>query len=159
VITGFQAKMACDDAGTGAAPGGASTRFVGLTTFDLPSLEVGTFDATELDQNDGGDPTPAADPFERMRPTGLIKLGATAAEIKYTKANYQRLVALAQLGAGGAEHTFVLTAPDDQTAGTPTVLTTTFKGFVSKVDKVKWEKGNASMIPFEVTVRQKPTHA
>src|SRR4051812_7463668 len=90
MITGFQAQMSCDDAGTGAAVGGADTKFAGLTTFSLPSLEANKFDATELDQQVSS----AADPYEREQPTGTIKMGATKAEIKYTKANYQRLQAL-----------------------------------------------------------------
>lgn len=158
MITGFQATMAVDDGGNGGATGGASTKFVGLTTFSLPSLEAGTFDATELDQDDGGG-TPAPDPFEREQPTGLIKVGKTAAELKYTKANYQRLQSLLVRGAGGAEYTFILTSPDDQTTGTPTKLATTCKGFISKIESLKFEKGNPVSIPFEMTVRKKPTYA
>lgn len=159
MITGFQATLAADDAGTGAAPGGASTKFTGITTFSLPSLEAGTFEATELAQDDGATPTPAADPFERERPTGLIKVGKTACEMKYTKANYQRLQALLVKGAAGAEYTFVLTTPDDQTSGSPTKLAATVKGFISKVDAVKFEKGNPVSIPFEMTCRKQPTYA
>lgn len=158
MITGFQANMAVDDDGTGAAPGNDSTRFTGLITYNLPSLEAGTFDATELDQDDGEE-TPTADPYERELPTGLIKIGKTACEMKYTKANYQRLQSLLQRGAAGAEYTFILTSPDDQTAGTPTKLTVTCKGFVSKLDAPKFEKGNPVLIPFEMTCRKKPTYA
>lgn len=160
MITGFQTTFAVDDAGTGAAPGGASTRFKGLTTISLPSLEAGTFDSTELDQDDGGTPTPAADPYERERPTGLIKVGKTKCEMTYTKANYQRLQSLLERGAAGGEYTFVLVTPDDQTVVPgPTKLTTNAKGFVSKLDEIKFEKGNPVMIPFEVTIRKKPTYS
>ena len=153
MITGFQATMAVDDGGTGAASGAASTKFVGLTTFDLPSLEAGSFDATELDQDDGGG-TPAPDPYERTEPTGTIKVGPSNAEIKYTKANFLRLQKL----VGKRGYTFVLTSPDDLTSGSPTKLATTFKGYVSKLDKVKFEKGNPAVIPFEITVSKQPTY-
>jgi hypothetical protein len=77
--------------------------------------------------------------------------------LKYTKANYQRLVSLLQRGRG---YTFILTAPDDQTTpGTPVTMTTTFTGFISAVDELKFEKGNPAMIPFEITVQSKPTVA
>ncbi|MDY3558122.1 hypothetical protein R5W23_000843 [Gemmata sp. JC673] len=158
MITGFQAVLTADDGGNGGATGGTSTKFDGVTTFSLPSLEAGTFDATELAQDDGGG-TPAPDPFEREHPTGLIKIGKTPCEMKYTKANYQRLVGLLKKGAAGAEYTFLLTSPDDQTAGTATKLTVTAKGFVSKVDAVKFEKGNPVSIPFEMTTRKQPTYA
>jgi hypothetical protein len=36
-------------------------------------------------------------------------------------------------------------------------LTVTFTGFVSKLDEVKFEKGNPVMIPFEITVQKQPT--
>ncbi len=153
MITGFQAQMAVDDAGTGAALGGASTKFSGLTTFNLPSLEVGKFDATELDQQVSAAP----DPYERQHPTGLIKIGPTKAEIKYTKANYLRLQALLIKGRG---YTFILTSPDDlSTPGTPVLMTVTLVGFISKIDDVKFEKTNPTMISFELTVQQKPTVA
>jgi hypothetical protein len=159
VITGFQAKLAVDDGGTGAVPGGTSTKFSGLTTFSLPALEAGMMDVTERDQDDGGG-TPVADPYERKGPTGLIAIGTTKGEMKYTKANYQRLQALLQKSAGGSLYTFVLTSPDDQsTPGTPVKLTTTAKGYVSKVDEIKFEKGNPTMIPFEITVQKQPTYS
>ncbi|VTU02776.1 unnamed protein product [Gemmataceae bacterium] len=156
MITGFQATMKVDDAGTGAAAGGASTAFSGLVTFNLPAIEAGTFDATELNQDDGGTPTPAPDPWERELPTGLKKAGPVQAEMKYTKANYNRLVAL----AGTRGYTFVLVTPDDQTTpGTPVKLTLTFTGFIKKVDAVKFEKTNPVSIPFEVVVSKKPTYS
>lgn len=154
MITGFQATMAVNDGGNGGAIGGASTKFVGLTMFSLPSLEASTFDATELDQDDGEE-TPAVDPFERELPTGLIKVGVVAGELKYNKANYQRLQKL----VGKRGYTFVLTSPDDQTSGSPVKLTTTFIGFVKKVDAVKFEQKNPVSIPFEFVVQKKPTFA
>lgn len=155
MITGFQAQMAVDDGGNGGASGGTSTKFSGLTTFGLPALEAGTFEATELDQDDGGTPTPAPDPYERLAPTGLIKVGPVPGEIKYTKANYQRLQKLVSKKG----YTFVLTTPDDQTSGSPVKLTATFTGFVSKVDQVKFEKTNPTTIPFEITVQKQPAYA
>lgn len=150
MITGFQAQLKVDDGGTGAAFGGASTAFSGLATFEIPELAAEKFDATELDQKDGASP----DPYMRELPTGLIKQGTTKCEQKYTKANYQRLVSLLQRGRG---YTFVITAPDDQTTpGTPVVMTVTQKGWVSKVDEVKFEKSNPVMIPFEITWEDGP---
>lgn len=152
MITGFQAQMSVDDAGTGAAVGGADTKFSGLTTFNLPSLEAGKYEATELDQQ----VTSVADPYERELPTGLIKIGPTKAEIKYTKANFQRLQSL----LGVRDHVYKLISPDDLTTpGTPVKMTVTLVAFVSKLDEVKFEKGNPIMIPFEITVQQKPTVA
>lgn len=148
MISGFLATLFVDDAGTGAALGGASTAFAGLTTFNLPKLTAGKFDATELDQG-------SSDPYEREEPTGLIKIGPTACEMKYTKANYTRLQALILKGRG---YTFVMTTPDDQsTPGTPVKLVATFVGYISEVGDVKFEKGNPVMIPFEITVQKKPT--
>lgn len=135
MITGFKATMEVND-GTA----GASVKFSGLTTFNVPSLEAGKFDATELDQ---------ADPHERESPTGLIKVGVTKAEMKYTKANYTRLKAL--LGVKGK--TFILSAPDDQTDDEPVVLDVEFTGFVNKLDEIKFEKDKPVAIPFEVTVQ------
>lgn len=157
MITGFQAQMEVDDAGTGAASGGASTKFSGLTTFALPALESEKFDATELDQKDGGN----ADPYMREFPTGLIKVGPTSCEIKYTKANYLRLQALLEKAVKGDRgYTFILTSPDDlSTPGTPVKMTVTADGWVSKVGEVKFEKGNPVLIPFEVTFFKKPTVA
>jgi hypothetical protein len=157
MITGFKTSLAVDDAGTGAAPGGASTKFTGVTTVSLPELTVNTIDGTTLDQDDGGTPTPAPDPYERTHPAGTISVGACQAEMQYTKANYQRLVSLAAAGAGGAEYTFTATTPDDQTSGTPTKLTATFKAFVSKVGAPKFEKGNPVTIPFEFASRKAPS--
>lgn len=151
MITGFQANLAVDDGGTGGT--GASTKFAGLVMLELGELAVGKFDATELNQTLSGG---AADPYEREEPTGLIKVGETNAEIKYTKANLLRIQNL--LGDRGK--TFVITAPDDQTTpGTPVVLTCTFKGFVSKLGKVKFEKKTPVSIPFELTVSEAPAYA
>ncbi len=157
MITGFQATLEVDDAGTGAASGGASTKFSGLTTFNLPSLEAGKFDATELDQKNGGN----VDPYEREEPTGLIKMGPIKGEMKYTKANYQRLQALLEKAAlGDRGYTFIATTPDDlSTPGTPVKLTGTWDGWVSKLDDVKFEKGNPVLIPFEITPLKKGTLA
>lgn len=157
MITGFQAQAEVDDGGTGAASGATSTKFAGLTTFNLPSLEAGKFDATELDQKVSTDP----DPYERELPTGFIKVGPVKGELKYTKANYQRLQSLLQRAAlGDRGYTYILTSPDDLTTpGTPVKLTVTIEAFVSKVDEIKFEKGNPVMIPFEITTRSKPTVA
>lgn len=154
MITGFQATMKVDDDGTGAAVGGASTAFSGLITFNMPAVEAGTFDATELNQDDGAE-TPAADPWEREEPTGLLKAGPVTAEMKYTKANYNRLIALVSKRG----HTFVLVSPDDLSSGSPVKLTTTFVGFIKKVDAVKFENKNPVAIPFEVVVSKKPTYS
>lgn len=159
MITGFQAQGEVDDAGTGAAPTGASTRFAGLITFNLPSLEAGTIDATELDQDDGGG-TPAPDPYEREAPSGLIKIGKTKCEMKYTKANYQRLQSLVKRSVAGVPYTVILKTPDDlSTPGTPVKLTTTLKAFFTKLDELKFEKDKPATIPFEITVQKKPTYA
>lgn len=150
MISGFQATLAVDDSGTGAGPGGTSTKFSGLVTISLPSLEAEKFDATELDQNDTGIP----DQYMREFPTGLIKQGATACELKFNKANYTRLEALLKKGRG---YTFVLTSPDDLTTpGTPVKLTATMKGFISKIGEVKFEKGNPVMIPFDANFQDNP---
>jgi hypothetical protein len=157
MITGFQAQMAVDDAGTGAASGGASTKFSGLTTFSLPDLETPKFDATELDQVVTGT-TP--DPYERELPTGTIKVGPTQAEIKYTKANFLRLQSLLKRAADGdTAYTFILTSPDDKTDVTAVKLLTTFDGWVSKVGGVKYEKGNPVSISFELTAKKAPTYS
>jgi len=154
MITGFQATLSVDDAGTGAAPGGTDTKFAGNVTFALPELTIEKFDATELDQTAGAG---VPDHYMREFPTGLIKSGETEGEIKYTKANYQRLLALAEKGRG---YTFKLTAPDDQTTpGTPVTLTLTRKGFISKVGAVKFEKSNPVIIPFSITFQEKGTIA
>lgn len=151
MITGFKANLKADDGGTGAAPGGVSTAYAGVVSFNLPDLETPTFDATELDQG-------ASDPYERERPAGTIKIGKTQCEIKFTKANYQRLQAQILAGLAGNAYTFVMTTPDDLTTpGTPVTLVGTFKGFVSKVGGPKFTKGEGLMIPFEITVREKPT--
>jgi hypothetical protein len=154
MITGFKANVAIDDDGTGAAPGGDSERLDGLVTFNLPEIDVSTFDATELNQQTD-DETPVTDPWERELPTGLKKAGPVQAEVKYTKANYNRLVAL----AGVRGHVFVLTAPDDQSSGSPVVLTTTFTGFVKKLGAVKFEKKEPVSIPVEIVVSKKPTYS
>lgn len=151
MITGFQATLSVDDGGTGGAIGSTSTKFSGLTTFSIPSLEAGKFDATELDQLDGSS---AVDPFEREEPTGLIKVGPTMCELKYTKANYTRLRTL--LSKRG--YTFVAVSPDDLSSGSPVKTTLTFTGFISKVDAVKFEKNNPVAIPFEITVQNKPVY-
>lgn len=150
MITGFQATMEVDDGGTGGT--GASTAFSGLVTFNLPALEAGKFDATELNQMTSGG-SPVADPYERELPTGLIKVGTTKGEIKYTKANYLRLQALLM----DRGKTFKLITPDDLTSGTVTKLTATFKGFLNKVDEIKFEKTNPVAIGFELTVSEAPT--
>jgi hypothetical protein len=123
-------------------------------TFNLPALEASTFDATELDQDDGGDPTPAPDPYERELPTGMIKPGRVKAEFKYTKANYTRLQAL--LARRG--FTFIATSPDDLTSSGATLLYTTFMGFIAKLDEVKFEKTNPVMIPVEIVVQESPSY-
>lgn len=156
MISGFRATLAVDDAGTGAAPGGASTKFAGLTMLSLGSFEVGKFEATEIDQED---PPATLDPFERERPTGTIKQGTHKGTLKYTKANYQRLQALATKGAAGAEYTWILTTPDDQSAGSPVTLACTFKAFVSLVGEVQFEKNVPVLIPFEFSCRKKPAFA
>lgn len=148
MITGFQAQMECDDAGTGAAVGGASTKFDGLVMFELPKLEASGFEATELNQTTDGT---VVDTWEREEPTGLIKAGATKGEIKFTKANYNRLAAL--LGVKG--HTYKLISPDDQTSGSAVKLTDTFLGWVSAVGEVKFEKKTPVSIPFEITTQRK----
>lgn len=153
MITGFQATVSVDDSGTGAAPGGTDTKFAGNVTFALPELTIQKFDATELDQQAAGAP----DPYMREFPTGLIQSGETEGEIKYTAANYQRLLGLAERGRG---YTWKLTTPDDQTVpGTPTKLTMTRKGFISKVGAVKFEKSNPVIIPFSITFQEKGTVA
>jgi hypothetical protein len=153
VVTGFQAQMAVDDAGTGAAPGGISTKFAGLVTFNLPSLEANKFESTELDQKKADGTTP--DGYERELPTGTIKIGQVKGSLHYTKANYLRLQKL--IAARG--YTFILTSPDDLSASpTATLLTTTFTGFVSKIDDLKFEKGNPVEIPFEFTVQSQPAY-
>lgn len=154
--SGFKSKLAVDDAGTGADPGGASTAFSGLVQLTLGSLEVATFDATELDQED---PPATVDPFERERASGTIKQGKHKGLMKFTKANYTRLVALATKGAAGKLYVFILTSADDQTSGSPTVLTSTFTGFISMIGEVVKEKRTPRQIPFEITVTKKPTHA
>lgn len=151
MITGFQAQLEVDDGGTGSAAAGASTRFKGLLTLNLPSLEVGTFDATELDQEDDDD---NPDPYEREEPTGLIKVGTVKAEQKYTAGNYKRLQAL----VGKKGKTFKITTPDDQTAATAKKMSAAFVGFVKKLDELKFEKGNPVGIPVEFTVSKKPTY-
>lgn len=157
MISGFQAKLAIDDAGTGAAPGGASTAFAGNVTLSLGSFELGKFDATELDQQD---PPGTVDPFERERPTGTIKQGTHKGSLKYSKANYQRLQALATKSAAGSEYTVILTTPDDQTTpGTPVTMACTFKCFLSMVGEVQFEKRTPVAIPFEFSVRKKPAFA
>ncbi|VTR95241.1 unnamed protein product [Gemmata massiliana] len=155
MITGFQAVMAVNDGGNGGAIGGASTKFNGVITYGLPELEAPTFDATELAQDDGGG-TPQPDPFEREYPTGTIKIGKTKGEMKYTKANYQRMLKL----CGKRGYTFVLTSPDDLTvSGTPTQTTCQFLGAVTKVGEVVFEKGKAVTIPFEFTASKQPTYS
>lgn len=155
MITGFQATLEVDDAGTGAASGGASTKFVGNVMFGLGAIEAEKFDATELDQKDGAN----IDPYTREFPTGILKQGPVAGEIKYTKANYQRLQSLIERAAKGDRgYTFILKTPDDLTTpGTPVILTVTGDGFVSKVGDVKFEKGNPVLIPFEITWFKKNT--
>jgi hypothetical protein len=95
MITGFQAQMRSTTPAP--APRRRGGRPSSRADHVQPArrLEANKFDATELDQQVGS----AADPYERELPTGLIKMGPTKAEIKYTKANYQRLQALA--GASG----------------------------------------------------------
>lgn len=154
MITGFQATMEVDDGGTGSASAGTSTAFTGLVTLGFPSLEAPQFDATELNQDDGGG-TPAPDEYEREEPTGTIKVGRTKAEIKYTKANYQRLQGL----VGKRGKTFKVITPDDKSAGTATKLTATFVGNISKVDELKFEKGAPVLIPFEITCSRKPAYS
>jgi hypothetical protein len=151
MITGFQATLEVDDGGTGSASAGASTKFTGLVTLGLPSLEAPQFDATELDQVDESDDP---DEYEREEPTGTIKVGRTKAEMKYTKANYLRLQKL----VGKRGKTFKVITPDDQTSGTATKLTTTFVGNVSKLDELKFEKGAPVLIPFELTCSRKPAY-
>lgn len=148
-ITGFQAQLKVDDAGTGAAAGSASTAFSGLVTFALPKKSANKFNATELDQQTGGN----ADPVERELPTGTITVGPTKCEVYFSKANYQRLDTL--LGKRG--YTFVLVSPDDlSNSPTAVKLTTTFKGFISDLDEVKWDRNGEAKIPFELTVSEKP---
>ena len=100
MITGFQATMTVDDGGTGVRRR-CQTAFTGLVTLTLPGIEASTFDATELNQLDGGNP----DPFERELPTGLQKIGKIKGSLKYTKANYTRCQAL----DGVRSHVFILT--------------------------------------------------
>lgn len=152
MITGFQAKCEVDDGGTGAAAGSTSTVFANLLTLMIPKRTAGAFDATELNQLDGSS---AVDPVEREEPTGTIKVGDTQAEIKYTKAHHTRLNAL--LGQRG--YTWKISAPDDLSAGTATILTCSFVGFVSEIGEVKFEKGKPVSIPFVLTVSRKPTYA
>lgn len=153
MITGFKAKIAVDDAGTGAAPGGASTVFTGVTMIELPGLEAGKFDATELNQVVSGS---TFDPYERELPTGAIKMGAIKAEFFYTKANYQRLQAM--LAVRG--YTWLLTLPDDLTGGeTPVTMTVTATAFLSKLGDLKFEKGTPIKIPVEITLQKQPTVA
>lgn len=143
MITGFTATVEADDAGTGAAPGGLSTKFDGVTTFNLPGLEAPTFDATVLDQPDN---------YEQELPTGVVKMGKVKGEMAYTKANRQRLEKL----CGVRGYTIKLTTPDDLTTpGTPVKLVVTLTGFVNKVDETKFEKGNPALIPFEITIQKK----
>lgn len=159
MITGFQATGEVDDGGTGAVPAGTSTKFANLITFNLPSLEAPTIDATELAQDDGGG-TPAPDPYEREAPAGTIKIGKVKAETKYTKAIYQRLQSLVKNSVAGVPYTLILKSPDDlSTPGTPVKLTVTCKVFFTKLDELKFEKGNAVLIPFEITVQKAPTYA
>lgn len=144
MITGFLATVAVDDGGTGAASGGTSTVFDGVTEFEFPEMAAQKFEATELAQTDA---------FEREEPTGTIKVSETSAVMKYTKANYQRLVAL----NGKRGYTFKLTSPDDLSGGgTPVKLIDTFVGFISKVGKLKVQKGQPMLIPFEITSSRAP---
>lgn len=156
MISGFRATLAVDDAGTGAASGGASTAFDGVTMLELGELAAEMFDATELAQVISGS-TP--DPVNRKYPTGTIEQSPTAGMLKYTKANYQRLVSLMERAcAGDRAYTFVLVTPDDLTnPGTPVKLTATVDGFVSKVGKLVFEKGAPVLIPFEVTFFKRAT--
>ncbi|HEX4606629.1 MAG TPA: hypothetical protein VH092_00330 [Urbifossiella sp.] len=150
MITGFQAKMSVND-GTASA----QAAFAGLITFNLPSVEAAGFDDTELNQMTSGG-SPVSDPYIRKQPTGLLEVGTVSAEMKYTKANYLRLLAL----AGVRDKTYILTTPDDLTTpGTPVVLTSTIDGYVSKVDAVKFEKDKPVSIPFEMSVSKQPTIA
>ncbi len=157
MISGFQAALEVDDAGTGAASGGTSTKFSGLVTFALGAIESEKFDASEIDQQTGGQP----DPSMREVPTGYLKQGPVAGEMKYNKANYQRLQKLAEAAAKGDRgYTFILTTPDDLTTpGTPVKMTVTGDGWVSKVGEVKFEKGAPVLIPFEITWFKKNTIA
>jgi hypothetical protein len=150
MITGFQATMTTDDGGTGAAPGAAQTSFTGLVTITFPGLTVPGFDATELNQFDGGN----ADQYERELPAGTKKLAKITGRLKYTKANYQRLQGL----AGVRSHVWVFTTPDDLTTpGTPVKLVATLVGWLSMIGDLEFEKGTPAHIPFEITIEKKPT--
>lgn len=138
-VSGFQATLEVDDGGTGGASGGISTKFAGLVTLTFPGMEAGTFDATEIDQ---------VSVFEVELPTGTIKVGKLKGEIKFTKANYQRLVAL----NGKRGYTFKLTAPDDLTTpGTPVKMIATFTGFISNVEETKVDRASQIVVPFQMT--------
>lgn len=140
-ISGFKTTAEVDDAGTGAAPGGVSTKFDGLVDVSFPSVTANTMDGTEIDQ---------ADAFEKELPTGLLKVGKSQCTAKFTKANYQRIAGL----VGKRGYTFKLTAPDDLTVSPgPTKLVTTFLGFISMIGEVKATKADGMVIPFELTVQ------
>jgi len=148
-VSGFKAKMEVDDAGTGGAAGGASTVFDGVVMINWPDLEAPTLDTTELN---------AADSYERERPQGTIKKGKTQAQCKYTKANYNRLKALAVRAANLEKHQFKLTSPDDNTTpGTPVLLVVQFGGQITKVSGPRYVKSDLAVIDFEVNVEDAPT--
>ena len=76
---------------------------------------------------------------------------------RFTKANYQRLAALAVRAANLEKHTFKLTSPDDNTTpGTPVKLIDTFGGQITKVSGPKWVKTDLAVIDFEVNVEDAP---
>jgi hypothetical protein len=133
VITGFLADLEVND---GVAS--ASVAFDGLVTLTLGGVEAPAFDATELNQGDN---------VERMEPVGTLKQSPVKAEVKFTKANYTRLRAL--VGVKGK--VWKVISPDDQSDDTPVKLTATVTGFLSKLDDIKFEKGNPVIIPIEIT--------
>lgn len=140
--TGFQATLEVDDAGTGAAVGGASTKFTGVLTLTLPSQEAGEYESTELAQTDGG----TADPIKRYQPTGLIEQATLKGEIFYTKSNHQRLLAL----VGKKGYTWKLTPPDEDGAGVGTPLVGSGLGFLKKIDEIVFEKETPVTIKVEI---------
>jgi hypothetical protein len=149
-VIGFTAALSVNDGSSN-----AQQEIDQVTMITLPSQDTAVVEASYLGMTD---------PYKEFLP-GLTDSGVLGFECNYSKATYNRLVALVgkqkhttRIPASGTNVEWEITAPDEDAGGAGTAQTFTFNGILTKLE-VNVEVEAVMKIKAEVKVNGKITVA